>query len=477
MPWTKDEERAFRRELVKAFETEAKARMVLRLAEVNTARVDFSGGAESMWFNAMSEATRAAKLDALLDAAIAEASDPGPFEQVRDRVRPAAQPSVSYVVPSTPDAGIDWDGMNGPQLGRLSDAIQDAFPGPDALRLFLQYSLGKNLYAIAGNGPLPAMVYDVLIDARAKGSLGALYAAALGANPSNKKLAAFAKGASVSRVTYDPQGHVQLESVAGASALQAAVPGATPYQDLEGMILAMSRIRGQVCRVEVGGTPVGTGFLLGPSTVLTNWHVVHNEATGQACAGASVVLRFDFLRAKGAIVHQGTEFRLEAGWLLDALPPTAAERGLAASSALPTPDELDYALLRVAGDPGDSPVGGDRAAPGAAMREWVRLAPGKAALALGSQITVVQHALAEPLSAAWATSAIVNVNANETRVRYAVHTERGSSGSPCFDKDWSLVALHHSGQAVVRPRFNEGVPINTIRERLIARGFWRAVGN
>jgi V8-like Glu-specific endopeptidase len=32
-------------------------------------------------------------------------------------------------------------------------------------------------------------------------------------------------------------------------------------------------------------------------------------------------------------------------------------------------------------------------------------------------------------------------------VRYAVNTEPGTSGSPVFDKDWRLVALHHLGDA------------------------------
>ena len=40
---------------------------------------------------------------------------------------------------------------------------------------------------------------------------------------------------------------------------------------------------------------------------------------------------------------------------------------------------------------------------------------------------------------------LLSSNANNTRVRYRTNTEEGSSGAPCFDKDWELVALHHSG--------------------------------
>jgi hypothetical protein len=55
------------------------------------------------------------------------------------------------------------------------------------------------------------------------------------------------------------------------------------------------------------------------------------------------------------------------------------------------------------------------------------------------------------------------------RVRYATNPDPGASGSPCFDKDWKLVALHHFGDtAFAQPRYNQGVPIWKIREALPA---------
>ena len=48
-----------------------------------------------------------------------------------------------------------------------------------------------------------------------------------------------------------------------------------------------------------------------------------------------------------------------------------------------------------------------------------------------------------PLKLAPDTEAVLSVNANGTRVRYANNTEPGSSGSPVFDINWNLVALHH----------------------------------
>ena len=71
-----------------------------------------------------------------------------------------------------------------------------------------------------------------------------------------------------------------------------------------------------------------------------------------------------------------------------------------------------------------------------------------------------------------------------TRVRYTTRTEPGSSGSPCFDIDWNLVALHHSGdpkyaQFKVKPDWNEGIPFATIMRLLDKRGLTEqlAAGN
>jgi V8-like Glu-specific endopeptidase len=70
------------------------------------------------------------------------------------------------------------------------------------------------------------------------------------------------------------------------------------------------------------------------------------------------------------------------------------------------------------------------------------------------------------------------VNANRTRVRYATNTEDGSSGSPCFNATWGLIALHHFGEPNVKPAtYNQGVPIDVIRDRLARVGRADALGD
>ena len=74
-------------------------------------------------------------------------------------------------------------------------------------------------------------------------------------------------------------------------------------------------------------------------------------------------------------------------------------------------------------------------------------------------IMIVQHPKAEPLALAVDTLGVQSLNANKTRVRYNTNTESGSSGSPCFNINWGLVALHHYGDPLYdQARYNQGIP-------------------
>jgi V8-like Glu-specific endopeptidase len=93
-------------------------------------------------------------------------------------------------------------------------------------------------------------------------------------------------------------------------------------------------------------------------------------------------------------------------------------------------------------------------------------------------LMIAQHPDGKPLKLAVDTESVIGVNANQTRVRYATNTEPGSSGSPVFDFDWNLVALHHLGDPAYNhpPAYNQGIPINNIRARLAATDKLDALG-
>ena len=76
----------------------------------------------------------------------------------------------------------------------------------------------------------------------------------------------------------------------------------------------------QVCRIEKDGKSFGTGFLVGPRTVLTSYHVLQSRLNcGSAPPGElpdGLLARFDFHAGEG---HPCKFDRSE--WLLDFLPP------------------------------------------------------------------------------------------------------------------------------------------------------------
>jgi V8-like Glu-specific endopeptidase len=69
---------------------------------------------------------------------------------------------------------------------------------------------------------------------------------------------------------------------------------------------------------------------------------------------------------------------------------------------------------------------------------------------------------------------VIGANGNGTRMQYRVNTEGGSSGAPCFNTEWQLVALHHSGdpnfEVDHKPTYNEGIPVGAILKLLAERG-------
>ena len=87
-------------------------------------------------------------------------------------------------------------------------------------------------------------------------------------------------------------------------------------------------------------------------------------------------------------------------------------------------------------------------------------------------VFMLQHPNHEPL--AQSSGTVLAINENTTRVRHDANTLGGSSGSPVFAHDLSLVALHHVGDPnyaeLHRPKFNQAVPIGKIAQQIKTRG-------
>jgi Trypsin-like peptidase domain len=230
----------------------------------------------------------------------------------------------------------------------------------------------------------------------------------------------------------------------------------------------LSQIERQVCRVELEGNALGTGFLVGPDTVLTNWHVF--EIAKNAGKVDRLGCRFDYEVLPDGKVEPGQLVMLAGADCIDGCPYSAAEKTGSPDNPPPTMQELDYALLRLASRTGEQQLDG-------APRGWIALPKTVLPMPADAPILIVQHPEGAPMKLAMDTQAVIGLNGNGTRIRYRTNTDGGSSGSPAFSMDWNIVALHHYGDPKWQnPLFNQGVPIELIRQRIDAGGFTNALG-
>jgi endonuclease G, mitochondrial len=197
------------------------------------------------------------------------------------------------------------------------------------------------------------------------------------------------------------------------------------------------------------GRPQGSGFMVSNRLFLTNNHVIPTpEAADAFC------VEFDYQTdAKGDRMPV-TRFRLDpnAFFLTD-------ER-----------DDLDYTLIAI----------GDRLEGARTLDAfgYCALSSAKDKHALGEFVNIVQHPDGRLKELVLRENRLV---ARESHVlHYVADTEPGSSGSPVFNDQWQVVALHHWGgpwrQTMdetgnpLQAEVNEGIRISVIVEDLRQKG-------
>ena len=229
------------------------------------------------------------------------------------------------------------------------------------------------------------------------------------------------------------------------------------FEDAGVWIEKLKAKRRAVCRVEpqpqsetIDG--FGSGFLVAPDVVITNFHVARAFWDDEAKA-RRVVLRFGYeTDYAGVKVSDGVEHKLATAWRGPETPD--ARQAKCPWQVLSSPeDKLDYALLRL-----DKPAGSDRVDGG----ERGFLASTSWRFSEADPLLILQHPSATPLKIAIGA---VDKPDPPSHVLYKVDTEGGSSGSPCLNQRLETIALHHQGE-VSR---NRGVTFKAIREDWSAR--------
>lgn len=227
------------------------------------------------------------------------------------------------------------------------------------------------------------------------------------------------------------------------------------------------RARQRLCRVEVAkdGNPeaiTGTGFLVGPSTVLTAYHVVASlvDAAGAVTAGSErkLTVRFDFATGR----RESVEYKVAESWLVASSQPHPDEvEAPQGSPELVTPaggvdlrGHLDYAVILVAGSPGAE----------RGHYDLDRAVEPK----VGGTIHLFQHPMGARQRQTIGEFTGFRDPASQERIDHTANAVVGSSGGVLLDGNYDLVGLHQGAHGT--PVVNTGIGAVAIRAHVLAQG-------
>jgi hypothetical protein len=266
------------------------------------------------------------------------------------------------------------------------------------------------------------------------------------------------------------------------AALQKLINDYEPFLSSKAIQDHLPRLLRTVCAVALGHPSneiVGSGFLVGPDLVMTNFHVIApfldvDLATNVVKAngpGNQMFFFFDYLSAPAPDVPptamQGVQVVTAADdWLVHG---RVSLNGDGTAACKPLKDkEYDYVVVRLAKRIGAlSPQKG-----GGGRRGWLELPKGKIDTLGQKRILVFQHPQAAPQQ--WDVGEFVQLDPTASRVWYSVNTAHGSSGGAAVDSQGQLYALHNA-EVVNAPgspagkKINQGIRIDSIVEDLAER--------
>jgi V8-like Glu-specific endopeptidase len=310
--------------------------------------------------------------------------------------------------------------LTGPEILALRDAILASLANDNELNELVLYALGRPIGQFVTPAGTKYMVRDLLQYTEARGETDQLVAAAIQMSPRNQTLRSVAD---------------TLGADDGAGKFERIVRQHLQFANTADWVKGMTDSMNAVCRVEVDGDGIGTAFLVGPSLVITNHHVSHDDANAPV-GSERFQFRFDYKIFNGKKT-EGVSYSAEPG-------PFAHDN-----------EALDFTLIRLSVRAGEQTVGTLSNAP---TRGWLK--PQSRTPAVDDPVMIIQHPKADPQKFALGT--IIDGTPPPDRVLYNVNTDEGSSGSPCFDSNWVPVALHHWGGV----NHNRGVLFSPIRTAL-----------
>lgn len=326
---------------------------------------------------------------------------------------------------------VDW---TNPLLRNLNDVLAYRFR-TQAQADQIAEEVGLNPVYIAYDPMSSTYWFNILTAAAGEGLLNDVVAAALRRFPKDPFLLSAAKGdlngvrgpdISTDVTWRGPEKVAALEKVIGERSTL------LPISFLEkGMLRARAVVRILLPGEGSAAPSAGSGFLADNGLIITNHHVL-----ADADAARRAIIQFNYQQTPDGLDVQPQEARLDV------------DAGFATSA------EDDWSAARIAGDAA------------ALVATWGGLSLRPAALQKQEAINIIQHPGGGPKQIALYHNVVVYSDARI--VQYLTDTLPGSSGSPCFNDAWEVVALHHSGGWLREPGGkeayfrNEGIAIGAV---------------
>jgi endonuclease I/V8-like Glu-specific endopeptidase len=184
-----------------------------------------------------------------------------------------------------------------------------------------------------------------------------------------------------------------------------------------------SRVARSVGRIvsRTGRRPNGTGFLISPRLLLTNFHVLRDRAD----AGSNLV-QFNYVARADGSADAPFEFDLQPEVLFLQSPI----------------EELDCALVAV------EPV--NRSGVELGRFGWSTLVGRVGKEHPGERVNVIHHPGGDTKQVSLRENFMALIL--DRHLHYMTDTAPGSSGSPVFNDEWEVVALHHAGREITNQR-------------------------